>query len=84
MNEEGPITDVGIRNEKESPKQLTTNKKDDVKSPFECPTCHTEVSYQIYGKHLVSHSHYHRSLGHKDHSEVILSKISDTIQQSPF
>ena len=50
----------------------------------ECGSCGARVSRPQYGKHLVSHYHYHRSLGHPDNLEIILNNIRDIVTQSPF
>ena len=51
---------------------------------LECPSCKAQVSRHQYGKHLVSHYHYHRSLGHPDTNSIILDNIQDIVHQSPF
>ena len=50
----------------------------------ECGSCGAAVSRPQYGKHLVSHYHYHRSLGHPDNLDIILNNIRDIVTQSPF
>ena len=51
---------------------------------LECGSCGATVSRHQYGKHLVSHYHYHRSLGHPDNTNIILHNIRDIVTQSPF
>ena len=49
-----------------------------------CPSCEARVLPRQFGKHLVSHYHYHRSLGHQDSERLILDNIQDIVHQSPF
>ena len=49
-----------------------------------CGSCGATVSRHQYGKHLVSHYHYHRSLGHPDNNNIILDNIQHIVSQSPF
>jgi len=51
---------------------------------MECPSCKAKVLSHQYGKHLVSHYHYHRSLGQPNNIEVILDNIGQIVRQSPF
>eukprot|EP00092_Neocalanus_flemingeri_P023646 GFUD01025648.1.p1 GENE.GFUD01025648.1~~GFUD01025648.1.p1 ORF type:complete len:932 (-),score=207.05 GFUD01025648.1:76-2871(-) len=51
---------------------------------MECSSCKAKVLPHQYGKHLVSHYHYHRSLGQPDNQEVILEHIGKIVRQSPF
>ena len=50
----------------------------------QCATCSARVWPHQYGKHLVSHYHYHRSLGHADAETLVLDNIRDIVHQSPF
>ena len=49
-----------------------------------CRSCGASVSRHQYGKHLVSHYHVHRSIGHPDTETIILDNIQDIVHQSPF
>ena len=49
-----------------------------------CRSCGASVSRHQYGKHLVSHYHVHRSIGHPDTETIILNNIQDIVHQSPF
>jgi len=51
---------------------------------MECTSCKAKVLKHQYGKHLISHYHYHRSLGHQNNQEVILEHIGQIVRQSPF
>lgn len=51
---------------------------------MECSSCKAKVLHHQYGKHLVSHYHYHRSLGQPNNQEVILEHIGEIVRQSPF
>ena len=49
-----------------------------------CPSCEARVLPRQMGKHLVSHFHYHRSLGHPAAQDLVLENILSVVQQSPF
>jgi len=56
-------------------------------SPVEahqCPCCGAGVAPRQLGKHLVSHFHYHRSLGHPGAHQLVLDNIGAIVHQSPF
>ena len=59
----------------------TSNKTHEL---MECTSCKAKVLKHQYGKHLISHYHYHRSLGHQNNQEVILEHIGQIVRQSPF
>ena len=49
-----------------------------------CRSCGAFVSSHQYGKHLVSHYHVHRSIGHPDTEAIIFDNMQDIVHQSPF
>ena len=49
-----------------------------------CPSCEARVLPRQMGKHLVSHFHYHRSLGHPAAQDLVLQHITAVVHQSPF
>ena len=49
-----------------------------------CPSCEARVLPRQMGKHLVSHFHYHRSLGHPANQDLVLQNITAVVYQSPF
>ena len=50
----------------------------------QCPSCDASIPDGCLGKHLVSHWHYHRSIGKPDHKALILSNIAEIVKQAPF
>ena len=57
---------------------------DDRTSLRNCPSCEARVLPRQMGKHLVSHFHYHRSLGHPAAEDLVLQHITAVVHQSPF
>ena len=49
-----------------------------------CPSCTAIIPDGCLGKHLVSHFHHHRSIGHPLHSQLILEHIHEIVKQAPF
>ena len=49
-----------------------------------CPCCKANIPDGCFGKHLVSHFHYHRSMNHPDHNSLILSHLHEIVKQAPF
>ena len=50
----------------------------------ECSGCQARVAGHQWGKHLVSHYHYHRALGRPEARHLILQNILAVVRQSPF
>ena len=61
--------------------QADTDERTALKS---CPSCEARVLPRQMGKHLVSHFHYHRSLGHPAAQDLVLQHITAVVHQSPF
>ena len=49
-----------------------------------CPTCLSRVNRGQMGKHLISHYHHHKSMGHPDNKTLALSFIEDIVMEAPF
>jgi len=64
--------------------QVESNEIKEPSKLMECPSCKAKVLPHQYGKHLVSHYHYHRSLGQPNNQDVILEHIGQIVRQSPF
>ena len=61
--------------------QVDTDERTALKN---CPTCEARVLPRQMGKHLVSHFHFHRSLGHPATRDLVLQHITAVVHQSPF
>jgi hypothetical protein len=51
---------------------------------IDCLSCGAKVQPHQFGKHLISHFHYHRSIGHEKEKSLILQNISHVVHQSPY
>jgi len=51
---------------------------------IDCLSCGAKVQPHQLGKHLISHFHYHRSIGHEKEKSLILENISPIVHQSPY
>ncbi len=59
-------------------------KKTPISSRGPCLSCNAVVPEGCMGKHLISHFHHHRSIGHPMHPPLILHHIHDIVKQAPF
>ena len=74
---------------RKEPKLLSVPKEPQDKNIFDldlgqCPSCGASIPAGCLGKHLVSHWHYHRSVGKPNHRALILSNITEIVKQAPF
>ena len=49
-----------------------------------CPTCSSRVNRDQFGKHLISHYHHHKSMGHPDNKNLALNYIEEIVMEAPF
>ncbi len=49
-----------------------------------CLTCQSSVNRSQFGKHLISHYHHHKSMGHPENKQLALDFIEDIVKEAPF
>jgi hypothetical protein len=49
-----------------------------------CPCCFASVQPGFFAKHLTSHFHHHRSLGHPLQNDLVLEHIEEIVRQAPY
>lgn len=49
-----------------------------------CETCQSKVNRGQFGKHLISHFHHHKSMGHPDNKQLALDYIEDIVLEAPY